>query len=198
MAAVPSLTSPQEYLRAEREANVRHELINGRVVAMAGATKEHVAIVANLVVELSVGLRPQGCRPYPTDLRVRVRETDLYTYPDISVICGKGTFDEDDVDVLLDPVGIVEVLSKSTEAYDRGAKFAHYRRIPELHTYVLVSSTSPLVDVFERQDDGAWSLVSYEGLDGTIRLGHLNVEVVMRDVYRDVDFEGDDLAPAPS
>lgn len=163
---------------------------------MAGATKEHVAIVANLVVELSLRLRPKGCRPFPLDLRLRVRETNLYTYPDVTIVCGRGTFDGDDVDVLLDPVAIVEVLSKSTEAYDRGAKFAHYRRIPELRTYVLVSSTSPLVDVFELQEDGAWSLVSFEGLDSTVRLPHLGADIAMGDIYRDVELAGDDLAPA--
>lgn len=153
---------------------------------MAGATKEHDAITVNLTIELGVALRERGCRPRSSDLRVRVPETDLYTYPDLSIVCGEGRFEGDALDILLDPVAIVEVLSKSTEAYDRGAKFAHYRRIPELRTYVLVSSLAPRVEVFERQDDGGWLMRDFSGLDATVALPTLGIEVPMRAVYRDV------------
>lgn len=161
---------------------------------MSGATKEHVRIASNLTIDLGVLLRPKGCAPMGSDMRVRVMETGMYTYPDLSIVCGEGTYEDDHVDVLLDPVAIVEVLSKSTEAYDRGLKFAHYQRIPSLHTYVLVSSMEPRIEVFERQEEG-WLLKTFQGLEATAALARLDVALPLADVYFGVSFDASETTP---
>ncbi len=181
MAATPWV-KPEDYLAAERVATEKHEYFDGRVYMTSGATKEHVRIAMNLGHEFTRLLRPRGCAPMGSDMRVRVLETGMYTYPDISIVCGEGTYEDDHVDVLLDPVAIVEVLSKSTEAYDRGLKFAHYQRIPSLHTYVLVSSMEPRVEVFERTDEG-WLLRVFQGLEATAALARLDVALPSAEVY---------------
>ena len=149
-----------EYLAFERKSDAKHELLHGEVFAMAGGTIEHGALAAALarVVGNALGERPS--RALSSDVRVRVRATDLATYPDLTVSCGKVETDRDDPDGVLNPSLIVEVLSDSTEAYDRGAKAAHYRRIPSLREYVLVSHHEPLIEVYRRNERGNWELVS--------------------------------------
>lgn len=180
--------SAEQYLAEERQAVEKHEYLDGRIVAMSGASKEHVRIVSNLTVELGVRLRDRGCVPMGSDMRVRVASTGLYTYPDLSIVCGEGSFEDDRLDVLLDPIALFEVLSKSTEAYDRGAKFAHYRRIPSLRSYVLVSTSDPRVELYERNEDGGWTLWPYEGLDAAMRIADLDVVVPLEAIFRGVRF----------
>ncbi len=187
MAASPWV-SPEDYLAAERVATEKHEYFDGRVSQRPSADRDHSVIATNLVLGLHEVLRQQGRHLMGSDMRVRVLETGMYTYPDISIVCGEGTYQDDHVDVLLDPVAIVEVLSKSTEAYDRGLKFAHYQRIPSLHTYVLVSSMEPRVEVFERQEEG-WLLRSFEGVEATAALTRLGVALPLANVYYGVSFD---------
>lgn len=146
------------FLALERDAATRHELVNGRVVAMAGASPRHVAVVSNLVAALHVRLRGSPCRSFATDLRVHVPATGLFTYPDVAVVCGDIERFEKDTATILNPTVIVEVLSESTEAYDRGAKFAHYRSITSLRSYVLADPATLRVERFDRLDDADWRL----------------------------------------
>lgn len=171
-----------EYLTAEAKSDVRHEFLDGAVWAMAGGTPEHSALAAAVISELSAALRGRPCRVYSSDLRVRVLTTGLSTYPDVSVVCGHLEPAPDDVDAIVNPVVVVEVLSDTTEAYDRGTKAAHYRRIPSLREYVLVSQREPLIEVQRRTEGGRWELL--EARTGeTLELGSLGVRLEVDAVY---------------
>lgn len=138
--------SAQEYLELERRAATKSEFFAGEIFAMTGASRDHNLIVANLVRELTLELKGRPCETYPSDMRVKVNATGLYTYPDLAVVCGPPQFDDEQKDTLLNPTLIVEVLSISTEAYGRGKKFAHYRKIGSLAEVLLVSQDKPHVD----------------------------------------------------
>jgi Uma2 family endonuclease len=150
--------TPAEYLAMERASLEKHEFCDGEVFAMAGASKEHNLIVTNVVGELRAALRQRPCDVYPSDMRIRIPATGLYTYADAVVTCERPRFEDDQLDTLLNPQVIFEVLSDSTEDYDRGTKFKNYRSIPSLLDYVLVSQGEVLVEHFVRQGDGAWIL----------------------------------------
>ena len=171
-----------EYLAAEAVAEVRHEFLNGEVWAMAGGTIEHGALAMALGRELGVALRGKPCRAFSSDVRVRIPETDLATYPDLSVVCGKLETAADDKDAITNPIVLVEVLSDSTEAYDRGAKWAHYRRIASLRDYVLVSQAERLIEVYRRTEGGRFEL--YEARAGeTIELASIGARLDVNAVY---------------
>ncbi|MCX5744627.1 MAG: Uma2 family endonuclease [Proteobacteria bacterium] len=147
-----------EFLVHEEASETKHEYVNGEVYAMAGGTIAHGAIAMAIGTELSNALRDRRCRVLSSDVRVRVAATGLSTYPDVTVVCGTIEATPDDPHGVLNPTIIVEVLSPSTEAYDRGAKGAHYRRIPSLREYVLVGHAEPLVEVWRRNERGNWEL----------------------------------------
>lgn len=171
-----------EYLTAEATSEVRHEFLNGEVWAMAGGTPEHAALAAALIGELGAALRGKPCRVYTSDLRVRIRATGLSTYPDVTVVCGGVETAPEDPDAITNPVAVAEVLSDATEAYDRGAKAAHYRRLPSLQEYILVSQAEPLVEVYRRTEAGRWELL--EGrLGDLIELRSLGVQLDVAAVY---------------
>lgn len=149
-----------EYVAFTEKSDVKHEFLNGEVFAMAGGTIEHGALAMAVGAQLVVALRGRPCRVLSSDVRVRVKATGFAAYPDVSVVCGKVETDEDDPHGVLDPIVIVDVLSDSTEAYDRGAKAAHYRRIPSLREYVLVSQREPLIEVQRKNERGNWELVA--------------------------------------
>jgi Uma2 family endonuclease len=149
---------------------------------MAGGTPEHGALAAATIGQLQEGLQGKPCRTFTSDVRVRIPETGLTTHPDISVVCGQLETADDDADAIVNPVVLVEVLSDSTEGYDRGAKWAHYRRIPSLREYVLVSQAEPLIEVFRRAESGRWELL--EGRAGeTVELASLEVRLDVSGVY---------------
>jgi Uma2 family endonuclease len=156
-AAVVRMTH-EEYLAAEVVSEVRHEFLNGEAWAMSGGTPEHGALAVAIAAELKHALAGRPCRVFSSDVRVHISDTGLSTYPDVSVVCGKMQTAPDDPHALTNPVVLVEVLSDSTEAYDRGAKFAHYRRLPSLGAYVLLSQTEPRIEVYRRADAGRWEL----------------------------------------
>jgi Uma2 family endonuclease len=161
-----------EYLVAEAASDVRHEYLNGEVWAMAGGTPEHSALAAAMIAQLSASLRGKPCRTFSSDLRIRIVDTGLSTYPDVSVVCGQLETAPDDK----------EVLSESTEGYDRGAKAAHYRRIPSLREYVLVSQAEPRIEVFRRATSGRWELL--EARPGeTIELASLGCRLDVAALY---------------
>ena len=154
----PRRTSYAKYLEAEQTSELKHEYLRGEVYAMAGGTPEHARLASAILLELGTALRGRPCNVYSSDLRVRVEATDLSTYPDIVVICGSLETSESDADAAINPLLIVEVLSDSTEGYDRGEKFAHYRRIPSLREYLLVSQQSQRLESHFENETGEWVL----------------------------------------
>jgi Uma2 family endonuclease len=155
--AIARMTYP-EYLAFEATSDTKHEYVNGEVFAMAGGTIIHGALTAAMSAALSNALRDRPCRILSSDVRVRSKATGLSTYADVTVVCHKIEVDDDDPHGVLNPSLIVEVLSDSTEAYDRGAKAAHYRRIASLREYVLVSQGEPLIEVYRRNERRKWEL----------------------------------------
>lgn len=149
-----------EYLAFDAASETKHEYVNGEVFAMAGGTINHSALAMAIGTALSIALRDRACRVLSSDARVRVKATGMATYPDVTVVCKSIDVDPDDPHSMLNPALIVEVLSESTEAYDRGAKAAHYRQIPSLREYVLVSQGEPLIEVYRRNERDRWELAS--------------------------------------
>jgi len=186
-----------EYLAIERAAPEKSEFLAGEMYAMAGATLAHTQIVSNLVRHLGVQLRGGPCRVVASDLRVKVAETGLQTYPDVVVFCGEPRLSDEHRDTLLNPRVLIEVLSSSTEAYDRGEKFAHYRRLPSLREYVLVSQTDAHIERFVRADDSAeWTLSEVAGLAATLPLDAIGCTLSLAEVYEQVEVAADPF-PAP-
>jgi Uma2 family endonuclease len=189
MSTVPKhFITPDEYLHRERQAEFRSEYFRGETFAMAGASANHNLIVGNCVQTLGQQLKKKPCRVYPSDLKLRIEATGLYTYPDLSVVCGEPRLDSDGGDVLLNPVVLVEVLSDSTEAYDRGKKFEHYRTIPSLKHFVLIAQDRHSIDCFSLQPDGSWRLTSCQGLDGQVELEAIDSQLASAEVYDKVVF----------
>lgn len=171
-----------EYLAAEKASDVKHEFLRGEIFAMAGGTPEHGRLAANVIYELRKAFGTKPCVVFTSDVRLRIAATDRSTYPDVSVVCGGIERAADDADAIINPVVIVEVLSDSTEADDRGEKFAHYRHVASLKEYVLVSQRAPRIEVYRREDRG-WVL-SEGGPGSAVRLAALDVDLVVDDVYR--------------
>lgn len=189
MAATPQpLISAAQYLEAERKAPNKHEFVDGQVVAMAGASVAHNTLVANLSGELHPRLKSLGCQHFVGDMRVNAGNSGLYTYPDLVIVCGKPILEDIHRDTLLNPLAIIEVLSPSTEAWDRGEKFARYREIASLQEYVLVSQSQPLAERYVRQGEN-WVLSVFRGLDSTLRLESVDVSVELSAMYALVEFE---------
>jgi Uma2 family endonuclease len=175
--AVQTALSASEYLASERGGSRKHEYSRGETFAMAGASRAHNLIVTNLVRELSTALRGQPCEVYPSDMRVRVASADLYTYPDVVVVCSPPEFEDEHSDTLQNPTLLVEVLSDGTEAYDRGKKFEIYRSIPSLSEYVLVSQDEPLIERYCRQTGGVWALTEGRSTGSITLLGKCTLSV---------------------
>lgn len=189
MAATPQpLVTAAQYLEAERKAKDKHEFVDGLVVAMAGASPAHNEIVSAMSGELYPLLKSKGCRSYGSDMRVSSGLGDFFTYPDLTIVCGEPSFDPSAQDTLINPIAIVEVLSPSTEAWDRGEKFARYREIALLQEYVLVSQSQPLAERYVRQGEN-WVLSVFRGLDATLRLESVDVSVELSAMYALVKFE---------
>jgi len=187
MSTVPKrLLSPQEYLAKERQADFRSEFYRGETFAMAGATWDHTRIKDNVARQAGNRLENGPCQVATSDLRVKVSATGLYTYPDVAVVCDEPEFEDDVHHTLLNPRVIVEVLPESTEKYDRGIKFAHYRQVPSIQEYVLIAQDRPLVERYVRQPDDSWMLTAFEGLDKTFAFGAIAVQISLAEIYRGV------------
>lgn len=180
--------SPEEYLTIEREAGFKSEYYDGEIFAMAGASRMHNLICGNTFAAIHFQLKNRSCEAYTGDMRVRVSATGLYTYPDILALCETPRFDDEEKDTLLNPNMIIEVLSKSTESYDRGKKFAHYRTIPSLTEYVLISQNTFLAEQYIRQKDNKWLLSEYSDPGDTIELPSIDCILKLADVYEKVEF----------
>ncbi len=178
----------EDWLAMERvAADQRSEYVCGEVFGMAGGTEEHNLIVLNVGAELRNQLKNKPCRVYPSDMKVRIVSDDVATYPDVMVICGERRFYDDRRDVVTNPTLIVEVLSDSSEAYDRGDKFRHYRNLPSLQAYLLLSQYRIQAELFLRQPDGTWSLSSYQDLSESIPLRVVDAELSLAEVYDKVE-----------
>lgn len=188
MSAVPKiLISEKDYLTEERMALDKSEYYQGEIFAMAGGSKEHNKIVASIIVAIGKHLRGKDCSFFPSDLRVYNSKNTLYTYPDVIVVCGKEEYLDDKSDTLLNPTVIVEVLSPSTENYDRGTKFKLYRSIPSLKNYILVSSTEYAAEVYTRTADEQWILDATKEKDGFVRISAIDLNLPLTDIYAQVE-----------
>ncbi|MCF2488222.1 Uma2 family endonuclease [Dyadobacter sp. CY347] len=184
IAQTIKMYSEQEYLELEREAEYKSEYYRGEIFAMAGAGRNHNRIVENLSIEIGGYLKGKSCQSFSRDMRLHIPENGLYTYPDFIVACGRLEFAEQDSETLVNPSIIIEVLSKSTSAYDRGDKFRLYRSIPTLLEYILIDSLSISVEVWRKNDNGAWYLASEtENIEDHIPISAINVQLRLRDIY---------------
>lgn len=195
-AAVQPYYTPEQYLALERKADCKSEYLNGQIMAMAGASRLHNLIAGNFYREVSQQLRGRPCEAYISDMRVKVSHTGLYAYPDVAVVCGDIRFEEADNDTLLNPTVIVEVLSPSTEAYDRGEKFAHYRRLESLQDYLLVAQDKVRIEHYVRQGT-RWVLSELSDPQDTVPLAAIDCAIALRDVYDKVQFAASAEASLP-
>ncbi len=184
----PNFVTPGEYLDLERKSEIRSEYIAGHIFAMPGASRRHNLIAVNFVRELSSQMRGRGCEAYISDMRVKVSPAGTYTYPDIVAVCGEPRFEDARIDTLLNPQVIVEVLSESTEAYDRGEKFAHYRRLDTLREYVLVAQDKIRVEHYVREGE-QWILSEISDSGSTLHLVSVDCHLGLAAIYEKVEFD---------
>jgi len=187
MSARPkTVFTEDEYLALEHVSARKHELVNGEILAMAGGTPEHGLLISNVNAALRSLLRGAGCVVFTSDVRIHVPATALYTYPDLSVVCGKVERHVKDENSIVNPRLLVEVLSDSTEGYDQGEKLVHYRSIPTLDTYLLVSHREPLVVLHEKREGRSWLSTEYRGEAAVLPLGHFGVSIPLAEIYADL------------
>lgn len=187
-----TLLTPEQYLEIERRAETRSEYWQGEMFAMSGASREHNLLVMNLSSSLHGQLRGKSCEVYSNDMRVWIPATGLYTYPDVVGVCGEPQLADEHFDILLNPVFLTEILSPSTEAYDRGRKFEHYRTVESLQEYLLVAQDHMHADLYARQPDGSWLLRAASRPEDRLELQSLGCHVSLGDLYEKVNL------PAPN
>ena len=175
----------EEYLEMEKIADVKHEFYKGEIFAMSGASPRHNKVFSNLFGHLHHGLRGKPCQPYGSDMRIHIPENTLYTYPDISIICGDIISSDTNEDTATQPVVIFEILSVSTKSYDRGDKFKLYRAIPALRDYVLIDSESISVEAFSLNDKFLWELREYKKMEDTLSLKSIEATLSLEEIYTD-------------
>jgi Uma2 family endonuclease len=186
--------TPQAYLEQEREATVKNEYIDGQIHAMSGASRQHNRITIDVATLINVQLRSGPCELFANDMRVKVNDASLYTYPDVVVACGEARFEDAALDTLLNPTLIIEVLSESTEKYDRGKKFAHYQRIETLQEYVLISQDEARIECYTRQAGNRWTLNIVTSLTEEMPLVSIECVLPLAEVYARVRFELEETA----
>jgi Uma2 family endonuclease len=179
--------TPEEYLAIERTSQQKNEYFNGEIFAMGGASERHNLIVGNVFASLHIQMKGKPCKVYSSDMRVKISATGLYTYPDVVGLCGEAIFDDEQQDTLLNPNIIIEVLSKSTEGYDRGEKFAHYRKIKSVKEYVLISQDKSRLEHYMRQRDNQWLMSEVTQWEEMVDLPSINCTLLVSDVYDKVD-----------
>ena len=181
--------TPDEYLALERKAEYKSEYFNGEIFAMTGASRKHNLVAGNVFAILHSQLRKRPCEIYPSDMRVKVSPTGLYTYPDVVIVCGEPTFDDEQKDTLLNPTVLAEVLSKSTASYDRGEKFEHYRKIKSLAEYLVIAQDKYHVEHYTRQSDDQWLLSETDDPQKTIRVSSIECDLALADIYDKVGID---------
>ena len=180
----------EQYLELERRADYKSEFIDGRIYAMSGANRIHNQITFNIAGLLHSQLRGRPCQAYLTDMRVKISSTGMYAYPDVAALCGEALFEDTHLDTLINPALIIEVLSPSTEAYDRGGKFSHYRKIESLVEYVLVAQDRYSVERFLRQES-QWLFSESTDPDAVAHLQSIQCDLLLRDIYEKVAIPDD-------
>jgi Uma2 family endonuclease len=179
--------SIEEYLEAESKSLIKNEFYKGEIFAMAGASIEHNQIVRNTLYTVEDHLRKGGdCQIFPSDLKIHIKSNSLFTYPDLSIVCGE--IETLEKDIILNPSVIFEVLSPSTQDYDRGGKFKLYRDIPSLKEYILISSNECLVEKYDKQTDGSWLLHEYKNENDLILITTINLQIDVKSLYKSVVF----------
>ncbi len=196
MSALPKpFYTVEHYLELEEKAETKSEYLSGQIFAMSGGSPRHSRIAANIIRRVGNALDAEPCEIFTSDLRVTVMPTGLKTYPDLTVVCGEPYFHPLDTNSLINPMVLFEVLSPSTEGYDRGEKWANYRQLDSLQEYVLVSQHTPLVEVYARQEDSSWKFTATTAIDGKISLPSLSAELSLAEIYEKIEF--DPTVPAP-
>lgn len=189
MSAIPkSKSTPAEYLEFERKSEIRHEYFKGEIFANSGASRNHCLASINLNGLIWQKLKRADFEAYISKMRVFIPQTGIYTYPDLVVVCGEPQFQDDVFDTLLNPVLLIEVLSDSTEGYDRGKKFQHYRSIESLQEYVLVAQNEARIEKYVKHGDGFWLLSEAVGLDSEIEFSSIECRIPLREVYDKINF----------
>jgi Uma2 family endonuclease len=183
------LYSPEEYLELEATAEYKNEYYDGQIIPMPGATPNHNKIAGNFSAALNFAFKGQPYQVFMSDLRLWIPQTRLYTYPDVMVVSGELEYAEGRKDTITNPVAIAEVLSDSTEDYDRGKKFKLYRSIPSLREYITIAQSEMQVEQFSKTDDNKWILSEYEGENAVLALTSLPFEIALRDIYDKVEFD---------
>ena len=181
--------SPEEYLEAERAALEKHEYYQGEIFAMSGASLKHNKIFSNLFRDIAFKIKGKGCRPYGSNLRIHIPKNTLFTYPDISIICGEPDLTDDKFDTATNPSVIIELLSKSTRNYDKGEKFTLYRDIDSLQEYILVDTEKVYVEKHIRNADNNWQLTEYKTSDSSFIITTFSLSFLLKDIYEDLSFE---------
>lgn len=179
----PKRITEEEYEAVLEKSVEKLEFRDGQIVMMAGGGDTHSLVKGNVLRHLGNALSKRPCRVYDSDMKVKVAATSLNTFPDASIVCGKPEFKDDRRVTLLNPGAIIEVLSDSTEAYDRGEKFWHYRHLPSLRTFVLLSSSQVRAEIFELDQDGTWVLTTFDGLESSLKLKHYELEIPLTALY---------------
>ena len=180
--------SAEEYLEAERKALEKHELMNGKIITMQGASLKHNRIVGNLIAEIGGFLKNRTCEVFPSDMRVNIPSTNSFCYPDLTIVCGKPELLDDHFDNLLNPSVIIEVLSPSTESYDRGNKFFTYQQIPSLKEYILVDTSAISIQTIVKKDDGLWKFDAVTALTSSLTIATIEQQIMLSDIYHNVEF----------
>jgi Uma2 family endonuclease len=175
--------SIEDYLQMEKESPVKHEYYKGEIFAMAGASARHNVIYSNLFASIGIKLRGKPCQPYGSDMRLHIPENTLFTYPDISIICGDIIPSPEDEDTAIKPNAIIEILSPSTKQYDRGNKFMLYRQIPTLKQYILVDSESVHVESFAINERNLWELSEFKQLSEEVLFSSLGITITLAEIY---------------
>lgn len=178
----------EAYLTFEQESETRHEFVNGQVIAMAGASRAHDLIVITLLAKLYALLLQNGCESHSGDIRVRLSFDD-YAYPDISIVCDEPQFEDTHPETLLNPTLLIEVLSPSTEKYDRGSKGIRYRSLPSLKEYLLISQDKFHIEHYRRQANGEWGVRDIFGLDASITFFSIEATLQLKEVYEQVSLD---------
>ncbi len=187
-AVAQTIYSPEEYLYLERKSTFKSEYLSGKILAMSGASRAHNFITLDIATEINIQLRDRDCEVFSGDMRVKERQSDSYFYPDVVIACGESQFEDDTFDTLLNPVVIIEVLSPSTEAYDKGEKFEYYKQITTLQEYILVSQDKVHVEHYQLQDM-QWGLKEFHALQVTLTLSSIGCKLSLNDVYRRVNLD---------
>ena len=190
--AAQTYLPPEEYLAWERKADTKHEYLRGEIIAMSGASRVQSLIVTNISGELYIQLKGRTCEVHTNDMRVQTSPEISYFYPDILVVCGEPRFEDNTFDTLLNPIVLVEVLSPSTAAYDRGEKFKHYQQLTSLREYVLVSQDEVHVELY-RQQETQWKPIEFRSLGNILSLASIDCELTLSDIYNRVEFRGNQL-----